>query len=96
MSIAFNSSAIYVGQAVGTSVAAGILTALPGNPGYLALAWGACALLVLGMLLSLVASWGGGVNSWEELSSPLARFFSLSRSAGEGRGEGRPQSQLCP
>jgi len=56
VSIAFNSSAIYVGQAVGTSVAAGILTALPGNPGYLALAWGACALLVLGMLLSLAAT----------------------------------------
>lgn len=56
VSIACNSSAIYVGQAVGTVLASGLLAALPGVSGYLALGWGGSALLVAAMLVS---AWAG-------------------------------------
>jgi len=56
VSIAFNSSAIYIGQALGTSAAGLILAQVAGVEGYVQLAWGGAAFLVIGMALSWFAS----------------------------------------
>jgi len=56
VTIAFNSSAVYIGQAVGTSVASVILAQMSGAEGYAALGWGAAVLTLLAMALSWFAS----------------------------------------
>lgn len=56
VTIAFNSSAVYIGQAVGTSVASVILARMSGAEGYAALGWGAASMTLLAMALSWFAS----------------------------------------
>jgi predicted MFS family arabinose efflux permease len=70
VSIALNSSAIYLGQAVG-SAAAGILIAhVPGTAGYASLSWLSVPMLVLAIGLSLFASYNGRLRrSWRPRSA---------------------------
>jgi predicted MFS family arabinose efflux permease len=56
VTIAFNSSAVYIGQAVGTSVASVILARMSGPEAYAALGWGAASMTLLAMAVSWFAS----------------------------------------
>ena len=56
VTIAFNSSAVYIGQAVGTSVASVILARMSGAEAYAALGWGAASMTLLAMAVSWFAS----------------------------------------
>ncbi|HEX7156813.1 MAG TPA: MFS transporter, partial [Burkholderiaceae bacterium] len=55
VSLALNTSAIYLGQALGTAAGGVLLTQRPGLPGYVALAWISVPMFVAAIALSLAA-----------------------------------------